>query len=225
MVNSVLENVLNTTGIMVSLSGYGSLINCDVHNRLASSGSPTISINSVGNVIGCRVSSVYGSGIGVRFLGTTSTTCKGTALIDNVIYNALDGVSLINTQNANVIVYDNTIVRCSGADIKRVGTPTIPLVLSNNHITDSSIAIDNSSSNPTFCFNNRFRSLRLSDNGTPWVQVQTISTGSGTSSDFVDYNNNIYRLIDSAPARRRSIVSRRDIGGQQGYDTYGFANG
>lgn len=224
-VNCVLENVLATTGIMVSLSGYGALINCDVNNRFASSGSPTISINSASSIIGSRISSVYGSGIGIRFLGTVSAATKGAVIVDNVINNVLDGISFINTQNAMSVVHGNTIVKCSGADIKLVGTPGIPLVVSNNHLTDSSMGVDNSSSRPTYYYNNRIRDLRLSDNGTPWTQIQPVVGGSGTASDFVDYGNNNYRLIDSARGRRASSVSRRDIGGLQGYDNYGFMNG
>lgn len=225
VINSVLENVLATTGIMVSLSGYSSLVNCDVHNRLASSGSPTISVNSAGDVIGCRVSSVYGSGIGIRFLGATSTTSKGVTVSDNVIYNVLDAIYLANTQNAHTVVHGNTIVRCSGAGLKLSGTPAIPILLSNNHITDSSIGVDNASARPIYHMANRLRGIRLSDNGTPWLAIQPVTNGSGTSTDFVDYNNNNYRLIDSAPGRRTSIIDNRDIGGLQGYDTYGFANG
>ncbi len=225
VVNCVLENVRATTGMMVSLSGYSSIFNSDVHNRFASSGSPTININSAGAVIGCKISSVYGSGIGIKFSGTVNTTVKGASIIDNTIYNALDAISLINTQNAMTTVYNNTIVKCSGVALKLVGTPAIPTVCINNHITDMARAIGNSSSRPIYNFHNRLRNIRLANDGTPWFDLSPITTGSGTASDFVDYDNNNYRLIDSAPGRRNSIVSKRDIGGTQGYDAYGFMNG
>jgi hypothetical protein len=223
--NCYLQSVGINSADICSVGTNGMLINCDVSAPSIRNSGVLIKVANMGRLDGCRLWSVYGSGIAVQYTGGTAGSAKGMIVNRCVIYDHLHAITLKNTIAAGANLQNNTIVRCSGNAIETpAASYTAPIYITDNVVTDCSRFINQPSAQPTISINNRTRNIRLADVGLVWEHVVSV-TGVNNPIEYVDYTNNNFYLTSNSPARKAATVSNQDIGGLQGYDNYGFAGG
>ena len=222
LINCKIENMSVGTGnLTAQLSSNSNMINCDI--SVPNAGSGAVALRMVGGrAIGCKMSTLYGSGVAVRISGTVG----GALVSDCVLFNNLIGIELVHTTgNITPSIVNNTIYNCSGAAIQTPSTVyNTNTTIVNNHITDNGRFLNQQTLVNNCIVGNRTRdNTNTNTNQGDYGIFLAVTGDSGTvTSDFTKTDNS-FILKDNAYGRRTSFLQNRDIGGKQGYDSYGFA--
>jgi Right handed beta helix region len=215
-----------STSVALYLGQRAIAYGCDVNNSGTSPRSAIGTTDSQGFIaIGCRATCNGGSG----FYASTTT---GTGVI---AFCTIYGCKLHGIQIAAGpwCIFNNTITKPSGAatgDGINIAANTFRNAIVNNHITDMAAYGINTvtTANATFVAYNRTRgntsgAVNLSGT-TNWLLASIlnhVTSGSGTSSDYVDYTNNDFNLISTAPGKAAGQPLYLDLGALQRQETGG----